>query len=78
MCIICNCGDDGDDFLMHFSAVKQHMRLAAEAMLRCSKLGNKYFQPGHASRNRQRYDQIHKKIVKMRKEWNKIEHEREC
>lgn len=37
MCIICNCGDKGHEFLCAFSQSRAAMKKAAEMMLACSR-----------------------------------------
>ena len=77
MCIICNCGDAGDEFLGAFNDVSFALWKARSAMLKCSNIANGKFQPERAPITRKRYDMIHKKIVRLHREWNAIEHERE-
>ena len=70
MCVVCNCDDAGLTFLTHAYGASYEMEKAAAAMLQCSKV----VQDEEASR---RYDAAHKKMVRLRREWNRIEHERE-
>lgn len=70
MCIICNCDHRGTRFLEEFSSVRVHMNNAAEAMLECSKVARD-------SGAQRQYDAAHKLIVRLSREWNKIEHMRE-
>jgi len=65
MCIVCNCEDAGDEFLVEYERARTAMDRAAQAMLACSKIDR-------------RYDRSHKALVKLCREWNKIEHEREA
>jgi hypothetical protein len=71
MCVVCNCGDEGYTFLTHAYNVSFEMEKAAAAMLACSEV----VEDKGAAR---RYDAAHKKIVRLRREWNRIEHEREA
>ena len=64
MCIICNCGADGENFLASFSLSRDAMKKAKDEMMKCSSVDR-------------RYDAIHKKMVRLIKEWNSIEQERE-
>jgi hypothetical protein len=70
MCIICNCGDDGDSFLTAFLNSQRAMRNAQDWMRRCST---------HAvdAESRKRYDATHKRMVKLMREWNALEEFRE-
>jgi uncharacterized coiled-coil DUF342 family protein len=70
MCIICNCGDDGDEFLTAHSRTSGAMQEAKDAMLKCS-------QTATDPAVRKRYDAMHKKITRMLRDWNRIEQERE-
>jgi hypothetical protein len=72
MCIICNTpGNEqkADEFLTEFAAAQRHMRAAAHWMLEISKVAV----PAH----RERYDGIHKDMVRQIREWNKLEEKRE-
>jgi hypothetical protein len=64
MCIVCKCDEAGFKFLGHFNEAQKHMQAAADAMLECSKIDKSY-------------DAAHKAIVRLSREWNKIEHMRE-
>ena len=68
MCIICNAGDVGDDFLSAFESSRSAMRDAAKAMLKV-----KAAAPQHAAQ----YDRAHKQMVRLIREWNKVEMLRE-
>ena len=70
MCIVCNCDNKGIEFLDHFSQAKKKMKEASVLMLECSKVAKDI-------EAKKRYDKAHKKIVRIIKDWNKIEHERE-
>ena len=70
-CIVCNCDNMGLDFLSEFSKAQNNMRLASRLMFACSKVAED-------EETKKRYDKAHKKMVKIIKEWNKIEHEREA
>lgn len=72
MCIICNMADKHElasEFLRRFEVAQQGMKAAADAMLEVSKAAG----PEH----RQRYDAIHKEMVRQCREWNKLEEKRE-
>ncbi len=64
MCIICRCGDDGNRALDAFALSRTAMQRAAVAMKICSATD-----PG--------YDATHKKMVKLMREWNRLEESRE-
>lgn len=71
MCIICNCdGDVGFDFLVAFYESQSSMKKAAAAMKAASRAAK-------LPEDRKRYDQVHKRMVKLLREWNSIEHMRE-
>jgi len=81
MCIICNvtCGSIAEmdrkiqvasDFLNEFSAAQQAMKRAAQKMLEVSKITCK-------PEDGERYDAIHKEMVRQIREWNKLEQRRE-
>lgn len=70
MCIICNCGDTGDEFLSEFARAQASMKSATARMLECSKVAATPLQ-------RKGYDAAHKKMVRLSAEWNQIEQERE-
>jgi phage terminase large subunit-like protein len=76
MCIICNVHTEHnaqsqvDHFLRSFSNAGTAMQSAAKAM---HDILPEVIKP----EDRQRYDGIHKKMVKIIKEWNNLEHERE-
>jgi hypothetical protein len=70
MCIICNCGDAGFDFLTDHGAAAGRMRAAKAKMLECSRIATEPEQ-------RKRYDRMHKKMARLIREWNRIEQERE-
>lgn len=71
MCIICNTNDDpsADAFLTAFAAAQRNMKEAAAAMLAVSNVC--------APKHRDRYDRIHKEMVRQIREWNKLEEKRE-
>lgn len=75
MCIICNMPDFkseiADDFLFKFAAAGKLMADAATAMLECSKIANK-------PEDRKRYDTLHKTMLRMKRDWNRLEQEREA
>ena len=70
MCIICNCDDHGDAFLVAFERTRASMLEAKTAMLKCAEASS---EPDA----RARYDAAHKKIARLLRDWNSIEHERE-
>lgn len=71
MCIICNTGLLGVEFLEAFTESQTAMKLAADKLLIASK-------STHISKDlRKRYDQEHKKMVRLIRTWNSIEHSRE-
>lgn len=80
MCIICKRtngerweegANAADEFLHKFQSARRTMKDAAEAMLKVSKIAT-------SAEDRARYDIIHKKMVRLSREWSRIEHEREC
>jgi len=71
MCIVCNCNSIGLTFLSRFSEAQQRMKDASELMLSCSRVAKD-------KETKKRYDKAHKKMVRIIKDWNKIEHERDC
>ena len=70
VCILCNCGETGDDFLTSFASSRHKMEQAKNAMLACSKVAKDQDQ-------RKRYDHIHKEMVRLIREWNRLEEARE-
>ena len=69
MCIICNMPapagvDDATEFLHRFYRALQEMKDATRAMQRVAKFNR-------------HYDRTHKKMVRITREWAKVEHERE-
>ena len=64
MCIVCNCDEAGDDFLIKFERARSAMKEATEAMRRCSEIHRDY-------------DRTHKLMVKLTREWNRVEQQRE-
>lgn len=69
MCIICN-SESGSDFLSDFENARKHISKSTETMLRCS-------QEATDPEVKKRYNRIHKKMVRLKRDWNKLEHERE-
>jgi len=59
-----------DDFLREFEVARKAMRRAAAQMLACSKLAV-------VPEARVRYDAAHKQMVRLIREWNKLEETRE-
>lgn len=72
MCIICNTTDPHSavDFLTTFSQASGCMKKATAAMLETARSAPN---PEH----RRAYDRAHKRMVRLMREWNQIEHERE-
>lgn len=77
MCIICNCGNTGDEFLSEFIAARSALERASALMLECSKTATRPTNNDPFFEARAKYDSIHKKMVKILRDWNRIEHERE-
>lgn len=75
MCIVCNTdpvsnySTVGDEFLSLYSHSQYSMKVTTEKMLECSKVAK--------GQHAKRYDSMHKKMVKILREWNNIEHLRE-
>ena len=70
MCIICNTKGAGGDFLNEYSNSLKAMKKATKYMLACKK-------SAVHDKSKKQYDKIHKKMVKLTKQWANIEHERE-
>lgn len=72
MCIICNTKDHqtGDAFLFAFDSSRRAMALSAKAMLACS-------EDAIGAESRERYARVHKQMVRLIREWNRIEQTRE-
>lgn len=77
MCIVCNCGEVGDDFLAYFSAARDAMERAKKAMLICAQSAKRHDSVEPIPVARISYDRAHKKMVRLCREWNAIEAERE-
>jgi len=77
MCIICHCGDEGDDFLTEFARTSAAMARAKQSMLKCSHTAVDPVTKAPDLKARAAYDKTHKKIARMLREWNSIEQERE-
>ena len=77
MCMLCHCGDDGEKFLSAFEDSRTAMKRAIAAIHTCSgtALHPVTRVPYHEARTQ--YDRMHKKMVRLLREWNKIEQERE-
>lgn len=71
MCIVCNCNYIGSDFVDTFVLSQHKMHLAADLMLACSR------HPDATPEQRKQYNRTHKQMVRLIKEWNKLEHTRE-
>lgn len=74
MCMICNAiSPEGvgsaNDFLSEYSMTQRHMAKAIASLLEVKK----HVSPDHA----RQYDRIHKRMVAISRDWNKIEHQRE-
>lgn len=70
MCIVCNCGDTGGEFLCEFARAQAAMKSAAQKMLECSKVAT-------TPEQRWRYDATYKRMVKLIRQWNGLEQFRE-
>lgn len=73
MCIICNCPDHenaAEGFLTAFDTARRAMQTACDRMLDVSKIAA-------TPDDRKRYDMIHKDMVRLCREWNKLEQKRE-
>lgn len=71
MCIICNCGDAGEDFLNAFASASHEMVKAKNAMLKC-KLAT--VDPEAA----RQYDKVAKAMARLIRDWRRLEQEREA
>lgn len=76
MCIICAMAKHEDvdtacEFLSAFHRAQANMKISAELMKRCSEIA---VRPA----TKKQYDRTHKKMVRLMKEWNKLEHFREA
>jgi hypothetical protein len=70
MCIICNVGYEADKFLTPYDRARSEMRHAIdgmEAVIRAA--------PSREMQNR--YKRAHHKMVRLLRDWNRIEQERE-
>lgn len=73
MCIICNTDDQlnlASNFLDDFSHASKLMKSAADRLKGCAAFAR-------TAEKRKAYDASHKKMVRLIREWNRIEHERE-
>jgi hypothetical protein len=66
MCIVCECGEVGLDFLSKFEKSRYEMKEAKAAMLKC-------VESTADKEVKKCYSVIHKKMVKLLKEWNRLE-----
>lgn len=66
MCIICSDQELGQEYLNSITSARQHLKVAESALLKLSK---KY--------PKSNYGNAHKKLVKARKDINRIEEMRE-
>ena len=83
MCIICNVTigtvdesydniSKAEEFLNKFAIAQRFMRLAANKLLQVSEI------KGLDAASRDRYDAVHKNMVRLSREWNKLEEKREA
>lgn len=73
MCIICNCppGDPAPEhFLAEFESARQAMKRAEAAMLEVA-------QAATTKQHATRYGAVHKQMVRLRRDWNRLEQVRE-
>lgn len=71
MCIICNAGvDAGTEALDHFASSRPAMRRATDAMLGARNATTDATAKAH-------YDRTHKAMVRLMREWNRLEESRE-
>lgn len=70
MCIVCNCPDDGVEFVSLYEKSRQVMKQSTDALLVCSKTAKN-------EQQRKRYDWVHKRMVELMREWNTLEQHRE-
>lgn len=83
MCYICNTkGDSSKEipagFGNHFSVALSEMKYAAKCMLIMSQNPNiEYLGEENAKKVSKNYDKMHKKMIRLIREWANIEHERE-
>ena len=70
MCIICNCDETGEAFLIAFEGARTNMQAARDHMLECSRVAID-------QDVRKQYDATHKQMVRLIREWNSLEQQRE-
>lgn len=74
MCMICNISgpspNAGFRFLEAFEASQHWMKRAERAILQCSKEAT-------TDTARWQYGRVHRKMVRLRRAWNTLEHQRE-
>jgi hypothetical protein len=73
MCIICNTppyNTEADSFLTHYSRSRSAMKASALLLKQCSAIAL-------TPEVRKQYDKTHKKMVRLIREWNKLEQMRE-
>lgn len=72
MCLICNVTntEDGVQFLDHFAAASRSMRAATYSMYACATTAK-------TAEARHRYGVIHRRMVRLVREWNRLDHDRE-
>ena len=73
MCILCNVPENvhlAGTFLSSFSQSQGKMKEATQLMLEVSK-------SAALEKDRKRYGDIHKKMRKLQRAWNRLEHQRE-
>ena len=70
MCIVCNSGDSGSQALDDHRTAGDRMKRAADSMLQAAL---STASPSAAKR----YKRTHKAMVRMARDWNRLEQERE-
>jgi hypothetical protein len=58
-------------FLCEFARAREHMKKAADALLQVRELPK-------SEPDKKRYDRAHKRVVRLIRDWNRIEQEREA
>ena len=80
MCIICNNSDLGDEFINEFSHANMSLKRACEILLEISKKENinkEIHSEDEINAISIQYKKVHKMLVRLRKEINKAENQRE-
>lgn len=70
MCIICECADAGESFLDAYDTTRRYLKRATQLMLDCSKVAV-------TPEARKAYDATHKRMRRLMRDLNRIEHTRE-